>query len=770
MVSGGRLSWYAGQVAADGDAYWVDPGTGEVFSGRRGDLLWTDEEPRGGLAAWAVPWGLEGLDGGTGIVWVCMSEADCLAMSQLGRVATTVPLAERASSGAWTKEALSGVLGRWVRWRDVVVLCRNSQESRESGALFGKWLKGEAQRLDVLHVTQVIPDMCVGGGVAEAFGMSDMHGNLLYTRKEVMALLAAAEGRVVAGWRGGKVRANGDMSSAQRCQRDFITMVMNSGWQFYVGDDGDEYAEFEHGNHVERRPVGDEWMASKLRSMFYAQFGAPMSDRVLAGALSYAVSVSGARQRPRVSLRKRVAQVLPPGGDARGLKVYYDLVNDGWEAVEVTAAGWRVLRGKDVPRLFWRPAFARAQVAPVAPPGDPALWLEDAFTRHFAPSTNTFLFAAVVVAALAGPRQYPLVCLVGAPGSGKTTTMNLVKRLVDPHGAGAGGLPPDDANRAPVLKEQYLTLFDNVGGVDAAAADFLCRVCTGGSVQARKYYTNSGLDVVDVQGKVMMTSIRPVIRASDLIDRSVTFTFDRLGDYATAEQVEARFERDLPMILGAAFSVISRAIPIYAALDADASRKWSRLASFDIWLYAVGEALRPGCGGAQAQEEYYTHREGMVGTKARAKAPSNAQRDRDAVMCVVTAARAANGGEYPGAMMGKAATLAAQVRHAMALARVVPRQGSPVTSREFAAWMRACADDLAEAGVSFEAVVARGEARFGKTWMIWEGARPEWCAVADPETDPRYSSVLTNIPPGRQSVPWPGPGPGPGPEGGGGDG
>jgi hypothetical protein len=73
-----------------------------------------------------------------------------------------------------------------------------------------------------------------------------------------------------------------------------------------------------------------------------------------------------------------------------------------------------------------------------------------------------------------------VLALDGEQGSAKTTTARMLRRLVDPNHADARAAPHDERDLLVAARNGRVVALDNLSGLDAATADALCRVATGG--------------------------------------------------------------------------------------------------------------------------------------------------------------------------------------------------------------------------------------------------------------------------------------------------
>lgn len=266
-------------------------------------------------------------------------------------------------------------------------------------------------------------------------------------------------------------------------------------------------------------------------------------------------------------------QVWTRTGEANG-RIYLDLGNDAGEVIEVSADGWTVL--KLSPVLFWRPPLALPITRP--PDGRDGTAAFDYVFRNLPESSRT-LTKAWMLGSLFPKGSYPILELVGSPGSGKTTTAESISHIIDPSAAPLMGLPKDLREFAIVARNGWLVGLDNVTGLPPWAQDSLCRLATGEVSRARAKYTDDGESVIVVQRPVMLTAVQPVLGRSDLRDRSLPVYCTAItSDYrSTHEEVMGEVRTHAPSILGFLLNAVSASL---RGASSPAPKRLPRLADF----------------------------------------------------------------------------------------------------------------------------------------------------------------------------------------------
>jgi hypothetical protein len=217
--------------------------------------------------------------------------------------------------------------------------------------------------------------------------------------------------------------------------------------------------------------------------------------------------------------------------------VVIDLGDDDGRAVVCTSDGWQLVT--DPPARFVRPPGMLALPQPELRPGA----LEE--FRALCASMGDDAFTLVVgwmTDALVGRAPFPLLFLRGAQGSGKSSTARMVRGLVDPNVSPLRSMPLSERDLAIMADNSALLAFDNVSDVPQDVSDALCRFTSGGGYSTRRLYRDREEELFDVACPVLVTAIRHVVVANDLLDRTLTVQIDPLPTRATEVALAQRFE------------------------------------------------------------------------------------------------------------------------------------------------------------------------------------------------------------------------------------
>ena len=369
---------------------------------------------------------------------------------------------------------------------------------------------------------------------------------------------------------------NGEAGGRGPKQADILVSLAADADLFHAAD-GTSYADLEINGHRESWPIRSKgfkrWLA---RQFFEATGGAPNSD-----ALQSAFNVIEAKAHFDAPERK--VHIRVAGLDRR---LYLDLGDESWRAVEIDASGWRVI--DNLPVRFRRAAGMKPLPIPVSGGSVEVL-------RTFLNVQSDTDFVLAVVWALAVLRDcgpYPVLALSGEQGSAKSTFSAILRALLDPNTAPLRALPREDRDLFIAASNGHVLAFDNVSGLRPWTSDTLCRLATGGGFAVRQLYTDQDEVLFDAARPVILNGIEDIVERPDLADRAVFLTLEAIPEERRRPEAElwTAFEAERPRILGALLDAVVEGLK---KLPETRLPKLPRMADFALWATACETAIWP---------------------------------------------------------------------------------------------------------------------------------------------------------------------------------
>jgi len=367
---------------------------------------------------------------------------------------------------------------------------------------------------------------------------------------------------------------SGETGGRSPTQADVLLELAQAAELFH-SPDGTGFADLDINGHRETWPIRSKgfrrWLA---RRYFEATGGAPSSE-----ALQSALNVIEARAH--FDAPERVVHVRVGG---LGGRLYLDLSDDKWRAIEIDASGWRVIKN---PPLRFRRASGM-QPLPEPMPGGSIESLRPFLNVR---SESDFVLAvAWLLAALRHCGPYPVIVFSGEQGCAKSTFSAFLRALVDPNGSPLRALPRNDRDLFIAATNAHVLAFDNVSGLPSWTSDTLCRLATGGGFAVRQLYTDQDEVLFDAARPVILNGIEDIVTRPDLADRAIFLTLEPISEERRRPEAElwAAFEVERPAILGA---LLDAAVEGLKHLPHTRLEKLPRMADFALWATACETAL-----------------------------------------------------------------------------------------------------------------------------------------------------------------------------------
>jgi len=337
------------------------------------------------------------------------------------------------------------------------------------------------------------------------------------------------------------------------------------------------YADIVVNGHRETWPIrSKEFRRWLLHGYFLATGGAPNSE-----ALQSALGVIDARAQ--FNAPERVVHIRVGDYDGR---LYLDLCDENWRAVEIDAKGWCIVANP--PLRFRRTAGMLPLPAPVS--GGSINELR-AYV-NIRSDADFVLAVAFLLACLRDKGPYPVLVLAGEQGSAKSTLAALLRSLIDPNTSPLRALPRDDRDLFIAALNAHMLAFDNVSGLSTWISDTFCRLATGGGFAVRQLYTDQDEILFSATRPIILNGIEDMVNRPDLGERSLFLVLEPIPDDQRRPEAKlwAAFEAVRPSILGALLDAVVMGL---ARLRDTKLEKLPRMADFALWATACETALWP---------------------------------------------------------------------------------------------------------------------------------------------------------------------------------
>lgn len=358
-----------------------------------------------------------------------------------------------------------------------------------------------------------------------------------------------------------------------------VLVELAAAAELFQSPDETAFADIEVAGHRETWPLRSKGFRDWLRRQFFAATeGAPHSE-----AMTSAIGVIEAKARYETPVRDVFVRV----GELEG-KLYLDLCDATWRAIEVDKSGWRVV---DRPAIrFRRSSDMRALPEPE----------RDGSVEGLRPllniragedGDNDFLLVVHYELACLRPRgPYPVMVIGGEQGTAKSTRSAMLASVVDPRKPILRALPREERDLVIAARNRHVLAFDNISGLRWWLSDALCRIASGAGFGTRELYTDADEVLFEGARPIVLNGIEDFVERPDLAERSIFSICEpidrknRLSD----EEVWASFRAAHASVLGALLDAVATGLKNVADVRPSGL---PRMADFAIWAIACEPAL-----------------------------------------------------------------------------------------------------------------------------------------------------------------------------------
>jgi hypothetical protein len=334
--------------------------------------------------------------------------------------------------------------------------------------------------------------------------------------------------------------------------------------------EGESYGYVRVGDHGETWMLRSKAFTRWLSRQFHSSVQKPPRSQSLHEAIAL-LEAKAQFESPVMPVWVRVAE-----HDGR---IYVDLCNAAWDAVEISPEGWRIVANPPV-------RFRRTKgMLPLPRPVQGGCVTALRSLINVGEDDNWVLCLAWLIAALRPKGPYPILLLQGEQGTAKSTMVRLLRRLIDPVVAPVRTPPRSDRDLLIAAVNSWVIAYDNLSGIPHWLSDALCRLVTGGGLSTRELYTDSDEIIFDASRPVILNGIDHLADRADLADRALVLHLSRIEskDRRDEREINAAFEQESPRILGALYTAVSVALSMLGQVTL---AEMPRMADFALWAVA----------------------------------------------------------------------------------------------------------------------------------------------------------------------------------------
>jgi hypothetical protein len=353
-----------------------------------------------------------------------------------------------------------------------------------------------------------------------------------------------------------------------------VRLAKGEALELFHDPSGKTYAAVSVDGHKETHAISSNGFKRWIRWLCYTTEEMTPSSEALSGA------IGTLEAQASFDSREHSVHVRTAGQEGR---IYVDLCDPAWRAVETDADGWRIVRNPPV--RFRRPNG-------LLPLPEPARGGTIADLRRFVniADEDFILLITWMAASLRPAGPYPVLVLIGEQGSAKSTTARLVRSLIDPHTVPIRAEPRDDRDLMISATRSHVIAIDNISSIQPWLSDALCRLATGGGLSTRSLYSDDEETFFNATRPVVLTGISDFVVRGDLIDRSLFLNLLVIPESKRKPEAEfwSDFDRAAPMLFGALLDAVSGGMRLMPEIRLPGL---PRMADFAVFGEAVSRSV-----------------------------------------------------------------------------------------------------------------------------------------------------------------------------------
>lgn len=361
-----------------------------------------------------------------------------------------------------------------------------------------------------------------------------------------------------------------------------LQLIDQEEYEFFHDEHQDTFCKYpsQKSNVYETRRLADSKFKSYLSFIYRRAEGKTISDPALKEALAEmegrALHDSGSKQQ-RVFLR--VGQLDE--------KIYIDLCDEYWQAIEISKSGWKLLDSKEVPVRFERPQHALPLPNPSNVEAGDISKLWDIVNI---PKDDQILVLAYMLECFRSDTAFPILVILGLQDSGKSATQNTLRGLIDPSSSNLRTPPRKGDDLVTEAHCNWLVSYNNASWLSDDMHDDLCCVSTGSGFATRKFHTNTQQVVVNIARPVVINGIYNFIRRPDLLDRAIILELSSVDESKrkTDSQLNKAVQANRGIIFRGMLDLFVKVLAILPTIKLD---RQPRMADFALLGISVEQAL-----------------------------------------------------------------------------------------------------------------------------------------------------------------------------------
>ncbi len=377
---------------------------------------------------------------------------------------------------------------------------------------------------------------------------------------------------------------------------NYIIRELENEVECFCSTTGKAYVEIveENGSHV-TIPIGSKQFQNWFRNICYQYFHLILSPEGGGKAQAHfemLAEVYGKRKK----LYHRIAKI--------GSAIYYDCIREDGKILKITEEKIRYINKCKVTFIHSATHASQSEADFTQPPE----YLKDYIHNklNLKNEQQEVLLSACLVSCFWGDEIFhPIIQMYGEKGASKSTCMERIQSIIDPHTIGLHALSHKVDDVALLLSTNFMTIFDNVSSIPWVISDLFCRACTGGVQSKRKLFHDEEQVYMELNAVICFNGTSQNVVRSDLADRTIFLQLERIApeQMLSPSQMKKEWEEDLPKVFGALCRTVQKVLG-----DTEPVETKSPFRLRDFYEIAVKTARQLGYGRKLVEQAFRNNR------------------------------------------------------------------------------------------------------------------------------------------------------------------
>jgi hypothetical protein len=256
--------------------------------------------------------------------------------------------------------------------------------------------------------------------------------------------------------------------------------------------------------------------------------------------------------------------------------IFIDLCDPQWRAIKIDESGWEVI--SDPPVHFTRTSGMNPLPHPVRGGAISEF-------RELLPGISFddwIKLQGFLVGVFNPDGTQPMLVVSGRQGSGKSSTVAMVRDVIDPNQVSVRSMPKKIEEMFVATESSRLQVFDNVSYLTADQSDALAQILSGGGLTKRKLYSDTEEIAITTKQPIILNGITDVVDRADVDERALHIELEVMDptERRLDSELRDKFNEMAPRLLGSILDAVSAALRNWNSVELDELPRLAELAKF----------------------------------------------------------------------------------------------------------------------------------------------------------------------------------------------